>query len=197
PITKTIIAQGTGKTAVDTFRGLYRLAELRTVAKKLFAGIDALMVPTMPRPFTVVELEADPIGANSQLGTYTNFVNLLDLAGFALPVSLESDGTGYGVTLLASAGRDAFLAALGGGLHEPPGRPLGALGGSVPSTAAPASSMAAGEVEIAVVGAHMSGMPLNGELGELSARFVSAVTTSPDYRLFALAGGKVARPGLL
>jgi allophanate hydrolase len=145
----------------------------------------------------VAEVEADPIGTNSRLGTYTNFVNLLDLAGFATPVSLGSDGTAYGVTLLAPAGRDAYLASLGGALHKRSGLTLGALG--VPNTSALPSSDAPAptEVETVVVGAHLSGMPLNGELQALSARFLSATETAADYRLFALAGTHPAKPGLL
>jgi allophanate hydrolase len=183
---------------VDTFRGFYRLAELRGAASKLFAGFDALMVPTYPRPCTVAEIEADPMGANSRLGIYTNFVNLLDLAGFAVPVSLTSDNTAYGVTLLAPAGRDAFLASLGGALHAGSGLTLGALG--IPNVSARSQSSDApgpGEVEVVVVGAHLSGMPLNGELHALSARFLSATQTAPDYRLFALTGTQPAKPGLL
>src|SRR5258707_11008045 len=94
----------------DTFRGFYRLAELRAAAAKALAGLDALMVPTAPKPCTVAEVEADPIGANSRLGTYTNFVNLLDLAGIALPIALTADNTPYGITLLGPAAPPAGLA---------------------------------------------------------------------------------------
>ena len=117
PVTRQIISQGEGKSAVDAFRGLYRLQELRAQAYAALAGLDALMVPTMPRPVTVSEVEADPIGPNSQLGTYTNFVNLLDLAGIAVPIALAADGTPFGVTLLGHAGRDAALASIGMAMH--------------------------------------------------------------------------------
>lgn len=197
PITKAIIEQGTAKSAIETFRGLYRLAELRGAASKLFAGFDALMVPTFPKPCTVAEVEADPIGANSRLGTYTNFVNLLDLAGIAVPVSLASDHTPYGVTLLAPSGKDAYLASLGGALHRRSALTLGALGAPNATTKPQSDAPRPGEVEIVVVGAHLSGMPLNGELRALSARFLSATQTAADYRLFALAGVQPARPGLL
>lgn len=197
PITKAIIEQGTAKSAVETFRGLYRLAELRGAASKLFASFDALMVPTFPKPCTVAEVEADPIGANSLLGTYTNFVNLLDLAGIAVPVSLASDGTAHGATLLGPAGRDAYLASLGGALHRRSGLALGALGARNTSAPPCSDAPAPSEVEIVVVGAHLSGMPLNGELRALSARFLSAIDTAADYRLFALAGTQPAKPGLL
>jgi allophanate hydrolase len=197
PVTKSIIAPGAGKSAVDTFNAFYRLAAYRKIATSLFAGFDALMVPTMPRPVTVAELEADPIGPNSGLGTYTNFVNLLDLAGFAVPTMLAPDNTPYGVTFLAAAGRDAFLASLGGALHARSGLPLGALGVPQPAGAPATGTLAPGEIAIAVVGAHLSGMPLNHELTALSGRFLEATSTSADYRLFALSGTKPEKPGLL
>ena len=197
PVTKAIIAPGVGKSAVDTFEAFYKLAAFRKTAGKLFAGFDTLMVPTFPRPVTIAELEADPIGPNSQLGTYTNFVNLLDLAGFSVPSALAADNTAYGVTFLAPHGRDAFLASLGGALHARTGLMLGALGVPQPPWAPPAPTIAPGEIAIAVVGAHLSGMALNHELAALSGRFLEATETSADYRLFALNGAAPAKPGLL
>ena len=95
PVTREIIAKGTQATAVELFRCLHRLAELRALTRGALAGIDALMVPSIPRPATVAEVEADPFGPNAMLGTYTNFVNLLDLAGLACPVSIGAGGTPY------------------------------------------------------------------------------------------------------
>ena len=196
PVTRDIICQGEGKSAVDAFRGFHRLQELRAKAHAAFSELDALMVPTMPRPVTVSELEADPIGPNSQLGTYTNFVNLLDFAGIAVPVTLASDGTPFGVTLLGHAGRDAALASIGMAMHARSGLTLGALGTPQPPLPTLASGLHLGEVGLAVVGAHMSGMQLNGELVAHGARLLEATATAPDYRLFAL-NGTPARPGLL
>ena len=170
PVTRGIISQGEGKSAVDAFRGFYRLRELRAQADAALAGLDALMVPTMPRPVTVSEIEADPIGPNSQLGTYTNFANLLDLAGIAVPIALSGDGTPFGVTLLGHAGRDAALASIGMAMHARTGLTLGALGAPQPALPALAPGLRAGEVALAVVGAHMSGMQLNGELVTHGAR---------------------------
>jgi len=196
PVTKAIIAPGAGKSAVDTFRALYKLTAYRSMAAKLFGGFDALMVPTFPRPVRAAELETDPIGPNSELGTYTNFVNLLDLAGLAIPVTLTADRTAYGVTLLAPSGRDAFLASLGGTIHARTGLALGALGAPQPPWSVPAGNLADGEIAIAVVGAHLSGMPLNHELIALDARFIGATETTADYRLFALKT-EPPKPGLL
>src|SRR5262249_36982127 len=92
PVTRKIISVGAEPSAVDAFRGFYRLAELRAKAKTVLAGLDALMVPTIPSAYTVAQIEAEPIMLNSRLGTYTNFVNLLDLAGFSVPVTIAEDG---------------------------------------------------------------------------------------------------------
>ena len=197
PVTRQIISQGADKSAVDAFRGLYRLQELRSQAYSAMAGLDALLVPTMPRPVTVSEVTADAIGPNAQLGTYTNFVNLLDLAGIAIPVTLAPDGTAFGVTLLGHTGRDAALASIGMALHARTGLTLGALGTPMPVLPGLASGLRSGEISLAVVGAHMSGMALNHELTTLGARYLETVATGPDYRLFALAGSKPPKPGLL
>ena len=196
PITRAIVSGGAHKSAVEVFRGMYRLAELRAASRTTFLAIDVLMLPTVPAACTVADVEADPIGLNSKLGTYTNFVNLLDLAGLAVPVSLEADGTPFGVTFLAPAGEDALIASFGALFHARTGLPLGALG--VPQPAhEPIAAARPGEVAIAVAGAHLSGMPLVHELKALGARFLQATTTATDYRLFAIDGGQVARPGLL
>ncbi|RPI32347.1 MAG: allophanate hydrolase, partial [Hyphomicrobiaceae bacterium] len=197
PVTRQIISQGAIKSAVDAFRGLYRLQELRSQAYSAMAGLDALLVPTMPRPVTVSEVTADAIGPNAQLGTYTNFVNLLDLAAIAIPVTLAPDGTAFGVTLLGHAGRDAALASIGMALHARTGLTLGALGTAMPVLPGLAGALRSGEISLAVVGAHMSGMALNHELTTLGARYLETAATGPDYRLFALAGSKPPKPGLL
>lgn len=196
PVTRAITLSAQGKSAADAFAGLYRLAELRRATEPVWGGVDMLMVPTYPRPRSVADLEADPIGPNSELGTYTNFVNLLDLAALAVPGRFRTDGFPSGVTLIGRAGGDAALASLGRDLHAAADLPLGATGRARPTTAAPTAHALPGEIELVVVGAHLSGMPLNRELADRGARFLRAVATTPDYRLFALAGGPPARPGL-
>src|SRR5258706_690223 len=104
------------------------------------------MVPTAPKPCTVAEVEADPIGANSRLGTYTNFVNLLDLAGIAVPIALTADNTPYGITLLGPAGRDARLARPGAALHAPAAVPPGGLALSPPPPGPPTSAPPRGTI---------------------------------------------------
>jgi allophanate hydrolase len=196
PITRAIILQGTSKSAMDTFNGLYRLRELSGIALPLLDRIDALMVPTIPAPITLAALEADPIGLNTQLGTYTNFVNLLDLAGFAVPVALSEDRMPFGVTFLAPAGRDAMLASLAAAFHRETGLTLGALEVAQPPLALASLDAQPGEIELAVVGAHLSGMPLNHELTALGGRFLAEGETAADYKLYALPT-EPPKPGML
>src|SRR5206468_2164408 len=132
-----------------------------------------------------------------RLGTYTNFVNLLDLCALTVPASMHDNGTPFGITLLSQAGDDAALAALGRVFHADTGLPLGATNAAQPPLAPVSRHSADGEIAIAVVGAHLSGMPLNGELKSFGARFLETTATAPDYRLFALTGTQPPKPGLL
>ena len=130
----------------------------------LIASVDLFCVPTAPRHYTTAELEAEPIRENSRLGTYTNFVNLLDMCGIAVPTGTRSDGLPASVTLLAAAGKDGLTAALAAKIHEKSGlAPLGATGWAQPATK-PLPETDAPGIDLVVVGAHLSGMPLNGQL---------------------------------
>lgn len=197
PVVAGIIEQGRHFSAVDTFRAQYRLAELKAQALAAFDGIDALMVPTMPTVFTLAQMLAEPVRCNSQLGVYTNFVNLLDMCGLAVPAEIRADGAPAGVTLLAPAGRDAHLAALGAAFHQDTGLTLGATGAPLPRADESAPAPAPGYVSVALFGAHLSGLPLNGELVEAGGLFMREARTSADYRLYLLPEGRVRRPGLL
>jgi allophanate hydrolase len=132
PVTKEIVLPGARSTAADAFAAFYRLEELRRARDHLFRRIDALLLPTAPTAYTVKQVMTDPIGLNSRLGTYTNFVNLLDLCGLAVPSAMRDDGIPFGITLLAPGGRDALLASLGRVLHAETRLPLGALGKAQP-----------------------------------------------------------------
>ena len=197
PVTRTIILEGARPTAADAFVAFYRLQELRQARDGVFGRIDALALPTMPTVYTVDQVLADPLQLNSRLGTYTNFVNLLDLCGLAVPAAMRGDGAPSGITLLAPAGRDAALATIGRAFHADTGLPLGATGRAQPPLAETSSALRDGEIPLAVVGAHLSGMALNGELRLRNARLVAETTTTADYRLYALTGVTPPKPGLL
>ncbi|SNB67834.1 allophanate hydrolase [Arboricoccus pini] len=197
PTTRRIIEGAKAYSAADAFAGQYKLAALRRAAQSILARIDLLVVPTYPRPRKLEELEVDPIGPNSELGTYTNFVNLLDLAALAVPSRFRADGFPSGVTLIAGRGQDGLLASLGMRLHAAAGVMLGASTTPVPEAPVGQATAVGDEIEVVVVGAHLSGMPLNGELVRRGARFLRATKTKPYYRLLALPGGPPARPGLV
>lgn len=197
PVVRAIIEQGRGLSAVDAFRGQYRLAELRALAREALAGLDALMVPTIPTVYTVAEMLQEPVRFNSHLGLYTNFVNLLDMCGISVPSEIRTDGAPAGITLLAPAGRDAHLASLGAAFHAATGLTLGATGAPQPAPRGLAPRPAPGFCEVALFGAHLSGLPLNGDLVEAGGVFVRRARTSGDYRLYLLPEGRVRRPGLL
>lgn len=197
PVTAQIIGGADKLSAADAFRGIYRLAALKRQADAAMAGLDLLVVPTIPTFFTIADLEADPIGPNSKLGTYTNFVNLLDMCGIAVPIAPRSDGRPGSVTLLARAGEDAKIAALAQMLQEVSGGGLGATGWTFPAPAAPLPAPMVGEMAVALVGAHMTGLPLNPQIAGLGGRFLQRTTTAPRYRLFRLAGPPPARPGMI
>jgi allophanate hydrolase len=197
PVTRQVILAGAHGTAADAFAAFYQLEDLRRVRDHTFRAIDALVLPTAPTIYTIEQVLADPIGLNSRLGTYTNFVNLLDMCGLAVPASMRPDGTPFGVTLLGLAGEDAALAAIGRKFHAATGLSLGALKRTQPPLARQPSAPEAGEIPLAVVGAHLSGMPLNGDLRSAGARLIERGTTAPHYRLFALPGTRPPKPGLL
>ncbi|MAB14011.1 allophanate hydrolase [Parvibaculum sp.] len=197
PVTAEIILGARKLGAVDAFKGLYALQAAKRKLAPVIGGVDLFCVPTAPTHYTVDEVLADPIGTNSRNGTYTNFVNLLDMCGFAVPTGTRGDGLPASVTLLARAGRDWLTAAVARDLHAASGVTLGATGWSLPETQPAKIVGAPGEIELVVVGAHLSGMPLNRELTELDAVFDRAVSTTPDYRLYALPTTPVAKPGLI
>ena len=195
PVTREITAAGARLTAADTFASLYRLQALRRVAERAFANFDAMVLPTAPTAYSTAQVLANPVELNSRLGTYTNFVNLLDLCGLALPAAMRADGIPFGITLLAPAGHDAALASIGRVFHADTKLKMGAKGLTQPALAALPAAVG-DEITIAVVGAHLSGMVLNGELQALGGRLLEATTTAPDYELYAL-DTTPPKPGML
>jgi allophanate hydrolase len=197
PVTREITAAGSRLTAADTFAALYRLQALRRIAERAFAQLDALVLPTAPTAYSTAQVLANPIELNSRLGTYTNFVNLLDLCGLALPAAIRPDDIPFGITLLAPAGHDAELASIGRVFHADTKLAMGSRNLQLPPLAPLASGVSGEEIAIAVVGAHLSGMALNGELKALGGRLLEASATAPDYKLYALRGTTPPKPGML
>jgi len=184
PIVREVIMAGRDISAVDAFKARHRLAELALQTAAVWEQADALLLPTAPTLFTAAEIADQPIARNALLGTYTNFVNLLDLCAVAVPASVQSDGQPFGVSLIAPAGADGALLALAAHWRdEHPGQAAGTDG--------------AGTVALAVVGAHLSGEPLNGQLVALGARLLETVRTAPTYRLYELPDAEPAKPGLV
>ncbi|WP_172296094.1 allophanate hydrolase [Pseudoruegeria sp. HB172150] len=196
PVTRSIVSAADKLSAVDAFRGVYRLAELKRVAEPVLAQIDMMCVPTIPTFYTLAQLAADPIGPNARLGTYTNFVNLMDMCGLAVPTSTRTDGRPGSVTLLAPAGRDGLLAAWAARLETDAGQSPG-TGLTTPAPLIITPKIGPNETIIAAVGAHMSNLQLNHELTDLGARCLGPAQTSEDYRLYRLRGGPVPKPGML
>jgi len=195
PTVRGIVAGAHRFSATDVFVAQSRLADIRHALARELAACDVLVVPTAPTTYTIAEVEAEPVELNRRLGTYTNFVNLLDLAALAVPASIRDDGVPFGITLIGAAGSDLMLAELGQRFHVATGLPLGAIGVAAP----PAEALVARPdvARLAVVGAHLTGLPLNRELVERGARLVRAARTAASYRLYALPGTSPPKPGLV
>ena len=196
PVTAKIIGGGKNLTAVDAFRGGYALQNLKARLAPVIDSVDIICVPTAPRHFTLEEVLEEPIATNTMLGSYTNFVNLLDLCGIAVPVAKREDNLPMSVTLLAKAGEDSLVASLAASLHQQSSLSLGATSWPLPAFV-PALKLGPGEIELVVVGAHLSGMALNADLVAAGGKFLRSVRTASDYRLFVLPGQAVAKPGLV
>lgn len=194
---RSIIAAGRPYSAADLYEVQTELKRLGQQADAMWAGIDLLVVPTAPTHYTIAQMKQDPVALNRKLGAYTNFVNLLDYAALSVPSALRLDGLPFGITLIAPCGSDWQLAELGQRYHHATGLPQGATGVPLPAMRPVAGIRKPATVKVAVVGAHLSGMPLNGQLTERGATLVGAAETAPHYRLFALPGSTPPKPGLL
>jgi allophanate hydrolase len=191
-----IVLGGAEPSAVLAYRSLYRLAEIKRATQAVWRDIDALLLPTAGTIHTIADVRAEPVRLNSQLGHYTNFVNLLDLAAVAVPAGFRADGLPFGVTLIAPAGADQALLSWSARMHRRSVERCGALELEVPEPDEP-PKVAPGFVPVAVCGAHMQGLPLNHQLQDRGGYFVRATRTTPRYRFYALSGGAPFRPGLV
>ena len=203
-ITRGIIEAGARLSASAAFQGQYRLMTLKRACEALWSQMDFMVTPTAGTIYTVAAVEADPLRLNGNLGYYTNYMNLLDLTGVAVPAGFRGDGLPFGVTLVGPAASERALLRTAQQLHHAcvarlgatqlPLVPEDAAAWGAPRRAPPGEP---GYLSIAVCGAHMSGLPLNRQLLERGAYFMQATRTAPTYRLFALAGGPPHRPGLI
>jgi allophanate hydrolase len=202
PVVRSVVEGASKFTATDTFKSEYKRAELTRQIEIVMATVDALVVPTAPTIFSIEEVLADPLTLNARLGIYTNFANFADLCALALPAGIRKDGLPTGITMLASAWHDAALAHFGRRwqrhfAEHQIGTTLGATGRPSPLGADPLCAPGVNVVRLAVVGAHLRGMPLNHQLTSRGAKFVEATQTSPEYRLFALTSSTPPKPGLV
>ncbi|WJY15912.1 allophanate hydrolase [Pectobacteriaceae bacterium CE90] len=196
PVVRGIIENGMDYSACDVFNAEYLRAELARQINDVLAPFDALVVPTTPTIRTIDEMAQEPVQYNAQFGLYTNFTNLADLCALALPAAFRADGLPAGITLIAPAWHDAALSAFGQHWQTMNPLPLGATG--IPfSPHSPIATPSSRHVRIAVVGAHLTGMPLNFQLLTRQAVLVEQTTTSDDYRLYALANTQPPKPGLV
>ncbi|MET0542459.1 MAG: amidase family protein, partial [Variovorax sp.] len=192
---RTILASGRQYSAADLVDAQIALRALAQRVAPMWKGIDLLVVPTAPTHCTIAAMLADPVVRNRELGAYTNFVNLLDYAALSVPSSIRPDGLPFGITLIGPCASDLQLAEVGQRYHHATGLTIGATGKPLPEPVA--LPLASGTVKVAVVGAHLSGMPLNGQLTERGARLVAETQSGPDYRLYALPGTVPPKPGMV
>jgi len=196
PVIATIISSGRGKTAVDTFDAMYQMQMLRRRIETIIADIEFIATPTAGRHFTLDELLEEPIKRNSELGYYTNFMNLLDLSAVAAPTQIMPNGMPFGITLFSDRFHDLRLLSYAHALQTTTQLPLGAIKQPYDfPKLTPRAELST--CKVVVCGAHMRGLPFNGQLIARGAKFLQQTKTSPNYRFYALPGGAVQRPGLI
>ncbi|MEM9312875.1 MAG: allophanate hydrolase, partial [Pseudomonadota bacterium] len=188
PTVREVVEPGLSISAVETFQGAYRMAALKREADQMWEELDALAFPTVGTTYRIRELAEAPVALNSHFGKYTNFVNLLDMAAIAVPAGARDDATGFGITLIGPAHTDHALCDMAqtylGAADLPPPPPLD-LEGRMDI------------VKLAVVGAHLEGMPLHWQLTSRDAKFVGAYETASTYRLYAIANSVPPKPALV
>ena len=194
PVIRSIIEPAAAFTAVDTFDAFWQLAELKCAAAKVLGEVDALLLPTTGAQFRIDQVAQAPVARNTELGYYTNFMNLLDLAAVAMPAGFVASGLPFGVTLCARAGSDQYLLKLAADWLGRGGVSMGACGHQHPALTLTPDH---GHIPVAVCGAHLEGMPLNHQLLERGSTLLSRTRTAAAYRFYALAGGPPYRPGLV
>jgi len=195
PVVRDIIFKAREFSAADAFDGVYKLADLKRRADALLAEFDTILVPTAPTHYRIADVQADPVRLNSNLGKYTNFVNLLDYAAVAVPSGFMDNGLPWGVTLFGRAFTDQYLLSMADAFQRQSELPL--IGEQRLDTPTPTNEARHDQARLVVCGAHMDGLPLNWQLRQRGGRLLEVTHSSPDYQLYALAGGPPYRPGMV
>lgn len=198
PVVGGIIRGGEKISAAAAFHGLHKLQAFIQKAEAEWAHMDVMLLPTTGTTYSIADMLAEPVTLNSNLGVYTNFVNLMDLSALAVPAGFSANGLPFGVTLIGRAFEDGRLATLGDRLHRSLGwLSLGATTRTLPETPPVKIESSGGLVEVAVMGAHLTGEPLHWQLKERAARLVKTTRTAEGYSFYALAGTVPPKPGIV
>lgn len=191
PVIRQIVSAGASASASDRVRSAQRLQALKQQCDRMMESVELVLTPTLPRAFTIKELQAEPMQRNSELGTYTNFMNLLDYAAVAVPAGSLRNGLPWGVTLFGRAFTDQYLLAMAEQflVMGPPDSKAAAI--------QKRELIAGDRIRVIVCGAHLQGLALNHQLLDRGGGLVRATHTAPAYRLYALPGGPPHRPALV
>lgn len=196
PVLQQILDSNNTASAEDLFGAEYQLQHCKQQVTPALENFDFILTPTAGTIYKIKEVQAEPIKLNSQLGYYTNFMNLLDCSAVAVSAGFNSNGLPFGVTLFSRAFSDTRLLSYANQLQQTLKLPLGAT--SLPLAESQAlNSGVMDRIKIVVCGAHLEGQPLNWQLRERGGKLIRTTQTSADYRLYALSGGPPARPGLV
>lgn len=195
PVIRAVLEKAPGATAMEAFRAQYRLQQLKVICDGILKDLDCILTPAYPRPVTLAELHAEPVKRNSDLGYYTNFMNMLDYAAVAVPAGVMGNGLPWGATLFGRVFTDQYLLSLADALQRQTDLTL--VGGNAITGPAPQNPARNDRAKVVVCGAHLDGLPLNWQLRQRGGQLLEATQSSPDYRLYALAGGPLLRPGMV
>ena len=196
PEIRTIIGSAENKTAIDYFKSEYQLQHYRKLANNILADLDCLVTPTAGTIYTIEQVQADPIKLNSNLGYYTNFMNLLDCASIAAPAGFLDKGIPFGITFVGPAMSDRKLLSIANRWQQQLGLNLGAIDEPLPISQKIQTTFR-NMIPVVVCGAHLQGLPLNWQLTERGATLLQQTQTAKKYRMYALPGGPPYRPGLM
>ena len=197
PIIHKIVTSQKDTSAADTFKSLYQLQTYKKIADSLINDVDFILTPTTGTHYTQEQVSSDPINLNSNLGFYTNYMNLLDYSCIACPADILDNGLPFGISFVGKAFDDTKLTSIAKLWMDQAGISIGATDWKYPPSNITDRHGTLSKVEIAVCGAHLEGLPLNFQLLDRDATLIKKTNTSKSYRFYALAGGPPYRPGLI